>query len=105
MSNQVEDTFKFLLPFQNVRTLTLSLKLNNRIFTLTVGPPSDDHIFLHFLSHFGGKKNIKKATLGFELVTTRFKADRDNHYTIKIDAEKDKFSNNQAEVNILPENP
>ena len=80
------------------------LKLNNPNFTLTVRPPSDDHIFLHFLSHFGEKKNIKKATLGFELVTTRFKADRDNHYTIKIDAEKDKFSNNQVHFTYIDRN-
>ena len=36
-----------------------SLKLNNPNFTLTVRTPSDDHIFLHFLSHFGEKKISK----------------------------------------------
>ena len=57
-----------------------TLKLNNPNFTLTVRTPSDDHTFLHFLSHFG-KKKIEKclARQGIELTTFMSEGERGNH--------------------------
>ena len=60
-----------------------TLKLNNPNFTLAVRTPSHYHIFLHFLSYFGKKKNIKKARPGFEPATMKFEGEGDNHYTMR----------------------
>ena len=48
-----------------------------------VRTPFHYHIFLQALSHFGEKKNIKKARPGFELATSRLGADRVNHYAME----------------------
>ena len=72
------------------------LKLNNPNFTLTVRTPSDDHIFLHFLSHFGEKKiskgldqdsNSQPAGLKLIVLTTT---------PWKLDIEHGKFSINKV---------
>ena len=87
---QIPKSYKPSLPQQYK-----NLKLNNPNFTLTVCTPSDDHIFLHFLSHFGEKKiskgldrdsNSRPAGLKLIVLTTT---------PWKIDVDQGKFSINK----------
>ena len=58
----------------------------------TVGTPSDDHKFLHFLSHFE-KKRVENVLPrpGFEVAIDRLEAYCANHYTIATSSSNKQF--------------
>ena len=59
--NKLSDIKKTYIDISNEQKFDL-LKLNIPKITLAVRTPSHDHIFLHFLSHFGEKEKRKTLT-------------------------------------------